>query len=143
MTTPTNAFELRLTVEPGDIDEQQHVSNVTVVKWMSRAAWEHSKALGYDMAAYHELGAWFVVRRHEIDYHHPARLGDELVIATWPSDLRKAVAERRHVITRASDHALIAEGLNVWAYVDATTSRPLRMPPQVREAFDPDRYKMA
>jgi len=140
VTIPAQAFELHLAVGDDDIDIQRHVSNVTIVQWMSQAAWEHSKALGYDLAAYEALGAWSVVRRHEIDYHHPAKLGDELVVHTWPSDLRKAVAERRHVITRPADGALIAEGLNVWAYVDAATGRPLRMPPAVREAFDPARF---
>ncbi len=141
MTRPANAFEMRLTVGADDVDVQGHVSNVTIVGWISRAAWEHSKALGYDLDAYRELGAWFVVRRHEVDYHGFARRGDELTVSTWPTDLRKVVAERRHEIRRAADDALIAEALNVWAFVDATTGRPVRIPDAVRAAFDPAKWR--
>lgn len=139
MTIPANAFAMKLTVGADDIDAQGHASNVTILKWISRAAWKHSTALGYDLEAYRKLGAWFVVRRHEIDYHGFARLDEQLIVYTWPSDLRKVVAERKHVIQRA-DGSLVAEGVNIWAYVDAKTGRPLRIPPQVRDTFDPARF---
>jgi len=137
---PTNAFALPITVVEDDIDAQGHVSNVTIVKWMSRAAWQHSQALGWGVEQYRQLGAWFVVRRHEIDYHASAVLGDALIAYTWPSGLAKATAERRHVILRAADQAPVAVGLNRWAYVDATTGRPLRIPDELRRTFDPAQF---
>lgn len=140
MDIPANAFRLSLTVADEDIDAQGHVSNVTIVKWMSRAAWEHSRSLGFDLDTYNQLGAWFVVRRHEIDYHAPANLGDKLIVHTWPSGLGKATAERRHVIQRSADGALIARGLNVWAFIDQQTGRPRRIPDSARQAFDPAKF---
>jgi acyl-CoA thioester hydrolase len=141
MQPPVRApFELRFTVTPEDIDELDHVSNVRIVHWMNRAAVEHSRAAGFDIARYRELGGVFVVRRHEIDYLASARLGDELVAFTWPSGLQRSSAERRHEIRRVADEKVIARGLNLWAYVDFTTGRPTRMPPPVLEAFDPARF---
>ena len=136
---PENVFVLELEVGADDIDALKHVSNVTIVKWFSRAAFEHSESLGYDAEAYHRLGAWFVVRRHEIDYHRSAKAGDRLRLLTWPSGLKKVTAERCYVLER-DDGAPIAEGLTVWAYVDAETERPKRIPPEVREAFDPAKW---
>jgi len=134
---PANAFVMPIQVVGDDVDEQGHVSNVTVVKWMSRAAYAHSAAMGWDLDRYRDVGAWFVVRRHEIDYHRFALAGDRLTLATWPSELGKATAERRHVIRRTSDDALIATGLNIWAFVDAATGRPRRIPDAARQAFAP------
>lgn len=139
MTIPNNAFALKFTVSPDDIDAVDHVSNVRIVKWISDAAWEHSQSLGYDLPAYQALGAWFVIRRHEIDYLSFARLGDELTIFTWPSDLQKVTAERKHVIQRA-DGLVITRALNLWAYVDINTGKPLRIPPAVRDSFDPMKF---
>ena len=135
-------FLLEITVGEEDIDAQNHASNVTVVKWMSRAAWAHSRALGWDLEAYRQIGGWWVVRRHEIDYLASARLGESLICATWPSGLGKATAERRHVIYRPADEAIIARGLNVWAFVDMQSARPRRIPPGLRKTFHPDRFKL-
>lgn len=140
MLPNANHFTWPTTVQPGDIDAQGHASNVSVVSWMNAAAWEHSKAVGWDVERYRQAGGWFVVRRHEIDYHRPSYAGDALHCVTWPCGLGKAVAERQHRIVRIADGALIAEGRNVWAYIDATTGRPLRIPPDLREAFDPAKF---
>jgi len=140
MVWPASAFIVPIVVGVEDIDAQGHASNVSVVRWMNEAAWEHSKALGWDVEQYRQLGGWFVVRRHEIDYHRPSYLGDALHCITWPCGLGKAVAERQHRIVRLADGALVAEGMNLWAYIDASTGRPLRIPPELRQAFDPAKF---
>ena len=137
---PINAFVMEVTVGDDDIDMQGHVSNLEIVRWMSRVAWAHSTALGFDEVKYQELGGWFVVRRHEIDYLAPAVAGDRLVLSTWPSGLKRVTAERRHHLVRASDGAVVARGFNVWAYIGIDSGRPTRMPQNVREAFDPSRF---
>lgn len=137
---PASAFTISTDVTEDDVDELGHVSNVTIVKWMSRGAYAHSQSLGWDLEKYREVGAWFVVRRHEIDYHRFALAGDRVTLRTWPTALGKATAERRHVICRASDGEVIATGLNVWAFVDAATGRPRRIPDEARRAFDPARF---
>jgi len=134
-TSAANAYEIPMTVIPDDIDEQGIAYNVAVVDWMIRAAIAHSTALGFDRFAYRRLGSMFVVRRHEIDYHRSARLGDELMLRTWPSFMKAATAHRCHEVV-APDGTLIAKGVNVWAYVDRTTGRPMRMPAEVLDSFD-------
>ncbi|MBI1368660.1 MAG: acyl-CoA thioesterase [Planctomycetes bacterium] len=138
---PVHAFCLEVHVDASHIDPQGHASNVCIVSWMNEAAWRHSVALGFDTPAYERVGGMFVVRRHEINYHHPAYLGDVLSCYTWPSDMAKATAERRHRIVRRSDGLLIADGLNMWAYLDRKTLRPTRIPPEVRAAFDAAKFK--
>ena len=137
---PPNAFALPFTVDAGMVDVQQRVSNQEYVGILARAATKHSEALGWGLAAYHELGAWWVVRRHEIDYLQPARLGDELVCHTWPCAFSKAKAQRRHVITRPSDGATILSALNTWALIDIASERPRRIPPELIAAFDPAQW---
>ncbi|MCP4868983.1 MAG: acyl-CoA thioesterase [Proteobacteria bacterium] len=138
-TSAANAFELPMTVIADDIDEQGIAYNVTIIDWMMRAAIAHSTALGFDRFRYAELESMFVVRRHEIDYHRSARLGDELILRTWPSFMKAATAHRKHEVV-AHDGTVIAKGMNVWAYVDRNTGRPKRMPPEVLESFDINQF---
>ena len=137
---PSNAFEHRVQVTSDDIDQQRHASNVAIVDWMNQAAIAHSTQLGYDTNAYQRIGAMFVVRRHEIDYLASANLNDELICYTWPSFARKATAHRKHEIVRVADDVVIARGLNMWAFIDSTTLRPKRMPPEVIDTFNPDKF---
>lgn len=137
---PAAAFIWRVVVGPGHIDPQNHASNVAIVGFMNDAAWRHSVALGFGMQQYRDLNGMWVVKRHEIDYHAQALLGDELLCHTWPSGLAKASAGRRHRILRAADGAVIADGVNTWAYVNMATGRPARVPDVLRAAFDPAKF---
>jgi acyl-CoA thioester hydrolase len=122
------------------VDLQQHVANHEIVRLLVEAAIRHSDALGWDLSAYREIGAWWVVRRHEVDFLTPARLGDELLCYTWPTTAAKASADRRHVLVRAEDEAVIANARNTWALLDMTTGRPRRIPQAMRDAFDPAKW---
>jgi acyl-CoA thioester hydrolase len=138
-TSAPRAFELPMTVLPEDIDEQGIASNVFILSWMNRAAIAHSTALGYPWERWVDLGAMFVVRRHEIDYRTSAREGDRLTLRTWPSFRKAATAHRHHEVIR-DDGAVIARGMNVWAYISMATHKPTRMPPEVLTDFDPAKF---
>ncbi|MFO0972780.1 MAG: acyl-CoA thioesterase [Phycisphaerae bacterium] len=128
-------FELVVRVAREQIDAQRHASNVAVVDWMNQAAIAHSAAVGYDAGAYRALGGMFVVRRHEIDYVRPALVDDALRCVTWIERMDKASAVRRHELWRPADGALIARGVNHWAFVDVGSLRPMRIPAAVIAAF--------
>lgn len=131
------AFRLAVRVSASDIDVQNHASNVAVLSWMNQAAWEHSVALGWPAGKYQRLGAMWVVRRHEILYHQQAMLGDDLLCLTWLGAMSKVAADRHHKIFRPADGAVIAEGVNTWAFISIATGRPTRIPPQIAADFDP------
>jgi acyl-CoA thioester hydrolase len=107
---------------------------------MVDAAVAHSIHEGYSPEDYRRLGQMWVVRRHQVDYHKPAFAGDELICATWTTLLKAATCERQHEVRRISDDAVIARGMNKWAYVDARLGRPIRVSAEMAAAFDPARF---
>ncbi|MEX0776782.1 MAG: acyl-CoA thioesterase [Phycisphaeraceae bacterium] len=133
----TDAFLYSLVAEASDMDGQGHVNNAVYVRWMDRAAYAHSQAVGYDVARYRQLGTSFVVRRHEIDYYSPAYAGDPIVVATWPCAMEKFTALRRHQIIRPSDGRTLARALTTWIYLDVRRNRPHRIPAEMIAAFRP------
>ncbi len=130
-------FLFPLTAEASDIDPQNHVNNAAYIRWMDRAAFAHSSAVGYDWEAYQRLGASFVVRRHEVDYLASAFAGDRIVIATWPCEMERFTALRRHQIIRLSDGVTLVRALTTWVYLDIKTGRPRRMPEEMIAKFEP------
>jgi acyl-CoA thioester hydrolase len=128
-------FEHSFRVQPSDVDELGHASNVAYVRWIQDAAVAHSTAVGLDWAAYQRIGSVFVVHRHEVDYLRPARAGEALVARTWVADTSGAKSLRRTEICRAGEGALMARGATTWVFIDIETGRPKRIPPDFMSSF--------
>lgn len=128
-------YELMIEVGPADVDLQWHVSNVTILAWLNRAAIEHAEALGCGIEALRRQGTGFVVRRHEIDYLQQAVDGDRLRCVTWLSEMGKATVTRRYELLKGDLSLVRAQTL--WAYIDLRSGRPVRMPPEIRDLFAP------
>src|SRR5439155_1120943 len=73
-------YERVSVVEPGDIDDLGHVNNVVYLRWVQDVAAAHWEAT---IAPEERVDVAWVVLRHEIDYQHPAVLGDQVVARTW------------------------------------------------------------
>lgn len=118
---------LRVAVREDDIDDFAHVNNVVYLGWMARAAWDHSKALGFDFAAYRARDCGFVVTHHEIDYKAAATLGDDIHIATWVSlnDGRLRLRRRFQMLDQSGRE--LARGVSDFAAMRLSNGRAMRM----------------
>lgn len=122
-----------ITAAAADIDELGHASNLAYVRWILDVATAHSRALGWDHPQYRELGAVFVVRRHEIDYVAQVFEGEALVAETWVDSWRLVSCVRRTELRRGAQ--VVARGATTWAFVSLTTGRPQRIPDQILALF--------
>jgi len=128
----TAAFEMTVSVEPGDIDEQNHVNNTVYLRWVQDVAVGHWRALA-NPEAQQRIG--WVVLRHEIDYKMPATLGDEIVLRTWVGKATRLTFERFTEILRKSDRQIFSQARTLWCPIDAQTGRPVRVSTEVRAQF--------
>lgn len=128
-----------ITAAAADIDELGHVSNLVYVRWILDVATAHSRALGWDHARYRELGAVFVVRRHEIDYVAQVREGEVLAGETWVDGWRLASCVRRTELRRGAQ--VVARGATTWAFISIASGRPQRIPDELRALFGGDELR--
>ena len=140
ITTP---YDWLHTVEDSDLDQNKHVNNVVYVKWMENVAIKNSSSWGLTPEFYLQLGATWVARRHTIDYLHQAFLGDELIIRTWISEIKKVSSVRSYEIIRPADGLTIATGETLWAFVNISDGRPTRILPEVMEAIERAKVKQS
>lgn len=129
------AYRHTVTAEPADIDQLDHVSNLVYVRWVLDAARAHSAALGWDYDRYRARGAIFIVRRHEIDYLLPVKLGESVAIDTQVESWKQASCVRRSTLTRLGDGAVVARAATTWAYVGWSDGRPQRIHDDLRALF--------
>ena len=119
-------------VQPGDIDQLNHVNNVVYVQWIQDAAVNHWKSVAPDEIQ--KSFVWVIVR-HEIDYRHPAKLNDELLIKTWVLKAQGVSSVRQVQIFRKEDMKLLVESKTTWCMVDVKSKRPVRITPEVKNLF--------
>ena len=127
-------FRFSITVPREAIDVVGHANNTAYVGWMQDAAVMHSAHLGLDWYAYVELGAAFVIRRHEIDYIRAVRAGDVVEISTWVASMEQTSSERKTEMKNAAGETILRAS-TTWIYVSLQTGKPTRIPDDVRERF--------
>jgi acyl-CoA thioester hydrolase len=126
-------FTLPIAPTAADIDELGHVSNQVYLRWVLEIATAHSAAMGWDHAAYRELGAIFVVRRHEIDYVAQVLEGDALIGETWVDHWKLASCVRKTELRRGDQ--VVARAATTWAMMSLASGRPTKIPDHLREKF--------
>jgi acyl-CoA thioester hydrolase len=123
---------MSVAVQPGDIDDQNHVNNTVYLRWVQDVATAHWKSL---TSTEEQSAIGWVVLRHEIDYKTPACMGDEVILRTWVGAASRLKFERFTEVRRKIDSQLFARARTLWVPIDARTGKPTRVSADVRARF--------
>ena len=91
-----------------DIDSNQHVSNITYIRWMEMGRIKLLEQVGMPVHQIEKLGFAPVLARTEISYKKPLYLGDEVRIELSLSKLRKVSGTIRFDFIRGADERVAA-----------------------------------
>lgn len=130
----TNRHTLTFTSDPSHIDEMDHVNNAVWLQWVEAVATAHweTVASAEHVATY----VWFAVR-HEIDYRGNIGLGESVVAKTWlPAAPTGARFERRVNFTNAIGKVIVSVR-SIWAIIERSSGRLVRIPKDVSDPFGP------
>jgi len=125
-------------VIPTEIDAYHHVNNTIYLQWLDRVAWAHSAALGLPLEHCLTLRRGMAVRHTRVDYWDAARLGDDVIIATWivASDERLRCT-RRFEIQRIADGRRMLDAEIDFFCMNLATGKPCRFPSTFTERYKP------
>ena len=126
-------FENTMVVQTEHLDDQNHVNNVMYVQFMQDIAMQHWFSIS--SPALNEEIVW-VVKRHEIDYHAPAFLNDELLLKTHTGEATAVTWDRHYEIIRISDNKRLITAKSCWVMLDKKTGRPRRIDESIKAVFD-------
>ena len=130
MPTAAIPFDVRIPVDPSDIDFMGHVNNASYLKWVQDAVLSHwQKMAPADDVARH---LW-VALKHEITYRKPAFLHDDVVATVLLEKVQGVRAFYETVIRRGDD--VLAEVKSSWCCLDAKTLRPARIAEHIVDHF--------
>lgn len=125
-------FALRVYFE--DTDLTGIVYHANYLKYMERARSDMLRAAGIDQRAAHEAGEGaYAVAELAIRYRRPAKLDDELLVASVIRDIRAASCVIHHRVMRGDE--VLAEA-DVTAAFITPDGRPRRQPRAWVESFE-------
>jgi acyl-CoA thioester hydrolase len=135
---PPGVFRQRRRVNWQDIDPANHVNNSVYLAYVEDGGVQALAVHGWPLARMWAEGLSIVARRHRVEYLQPALLDDELELATWALDIKRASATRHTSITRVSDGTLLARVDSTYVWLDLVTQKPIRIPPAFLADFAPN-----
>ncbi len=135
---PPGVFRARRRVVWADLDPARHVNNSVYLNYVEDCGMQVIAAFKWPVQRMWEEGFAIIARRNRIEYLQPAVLDDELELATWASDVKRATATRHYTITRVSDGALIARVDTLGVWVNLHTGQPTRIRPDFIADFAPN-----
>jgi acyl-CoA thioester hydrolase len=135
---PETVFTMRRMVEWRDLDPAQHVNNTNYLAYLEECGVRMCDAFGWPMQRLVDENIGIFIRQFRIEYLQQALFGDELEIATWASDLKRATGYRHYTITRVSDGALMVRARAYWVWVFLDSGKPRRIPEQFSADFAPN-----
>lgn len=109
-------------VTKADIDELGHVNNVVYLQYLQDLAINHWYSKAPKQIT--DTLRW-IVKKHDIEYFYPAKLGDELLLKTWISSLKGVTSERQYEIHL--NERLVVKASTLWVSVNPISQRPQRI----------------
>lgn len=132
---PAEIFSMQLSVAWHDLDSVQHVNNANYLKYTEECGMHAIAAHGWPISRMIDEGFAIFIRRHQVQYLRPAVLGDDMLISTWVSDVRRSTATRHYLIQRKSDQEKLAVIHTKGVWVDLKTGKPIRIPENLLADF--------
>ena len=126
MSETTEIFTLPVRVYYEDTDMAGIVYYANYLRYIERGRSEWVRAVGLDQNHMKDVeGIVFAVRRVEADYLAPARLDDQLEVATWVAEKRPARMVMGQEVRRGAEVLFRAI---VTVVCMTTAGRPVRLP---------------
>ncbi len=126
-------FTYNARVQPEDIDQLGHVSNVVYVRWIAEASAAHWFKLAPKSIT--EKYIWVVVR-HEIDYLSSALLNDDVAVYTWVGEHSTATSTRYVEICSALSGKIFVKAKTTWCLLTAQNMKPARIDGDMKDLLN-------
>ncbi len=131
-------YTWRFEVRSYELDTSGWVRPSTYLNYLEEGAWNASAAAGYTPAWYNAHNRIWVLRTMNVRYFTPVTMGEQLELSTWVSDFRRVQSHREYDLRRVRDGQRVLRARGNWAFLDAQTLQPQRLPDQVILDFAPD-----
>ena len=118
-----------------ELDSFGHANHAVFLNYLEYARFEALRQGGFPYEDLVARGWGVYVVRIEVDYLKEARLGERLLVRTWPAGSRRSSMVLAQEIRRADEPTAVLARARVTAVWVGPDRRPIRVPREVRVAL--------
>jgi acyl-ACP thioesterase len=109
------------------IDQNREATPASILHFLEDIAISHSEAVGLGINQLLAQRTGWVLNRWLLRMDKYPKLGDKILIETWPSKFERFYATREFSIKNAEGNCL-GQASSLWIYLNVDKRRPLRIP---------------
>ena len=121
-------------VRYSEVGEDKKITLHAILNYFQDCSTFHSESLGVGLEYLENLNRVWVLNSWQIVVNRYAKLCEELVVETWPTDFDGFLGHRNFAM-RTADGELLAYANTLWTFLDTERMRPVRVPVEVSGAY--------
>jgi len=133
-------FRMEFVVHYHEINPEEQAAPMILLYYLEDAAIAHSESVGYGVAQIKAEGLAWILNRWHLQVDRYPRLGEKIILETWPSSFERFYATREFLIRDVAEE-IIGRATSLWIFYNITTKRPCRIPTEFREAYGLDPFR--
>jgi thioesterase-3 len=122
-------FETEIMILPSHIDVNGHVHHSAYLDFLLAARYDQmARCYKMSMDEFLKLGFTWFVRKYDITYRTPIKMGDTVLIRTWVDSVDKMSVDIGFEMVSKKTDKQAARGIARYVLVDVDKGRPVRIP---------------
>jgi medium-chain acyl-[acyl-carrier-protein] hydrolase len=117
-----------------EVDFRGRALPVTLLNYLQDAAGDHAALLGFSLFDLLKINKTWLLSRYHIRVQRYPRIGEEVIVRTWPSGAQRIFALRDSEMTDGSGK-LVAAATSSWVLWDILAKQPDRLDERLRSEF--------
>jgi len=119
-------YRMEFMVHYHEVNPEEQATPLTLLYFLEDAAIAHSESVGYGLSQVKAEGLAWVLNRWHLQMEQYPRLGEKVIIETWPSSFERFYG-RREFLIRNMTQEIIGRATSLWIFYNIATKRPSRI----------------
>lgn len=123
-----------------EVNKLQEATPITILNYLEDSAISNSASVGYGVNELKEIDAGWVLNRWYLKMDRYPKLGEKIIIETWPSSFERFYGNREFLIMDV-EGKIIGRAASIWIYFNIAKRRPMRIPVELGNAYGGEQSK--
>lgn len=135
MEIPPHATREIIRVRYGETDQMGHAYYANYLYWFEQARGAYCRARGFTYKSLEAEGFMLPVVEAHVRYRSEVKYDEEIAVAIWISEIKRAAIRFEYAITNLENGALATEGYS-WHVLMGPERRATTIPPHIRALLE-------
>jgi acyl-ACP thioesterase len=119
-------YSFKSRVRYSEVDKNKHLDLFSIINYFQDCSTFQSEDIGKGLDYLEQANRLWLMNAWQINVNRFPKLGEEIVISTWPYDFQSMYGYRNFLITDSMGQ-VVAAANSIWVYMNTKENRPVRV----------------